>query len=628
MSIVKAEGFTFTYPADDEPVLKNVSFNVEQGEVLGLIGPIGAGKTTLCMAIAGFVPSVTGGNTSGKITVADRDAQELSDPNDSTEGDISQRVGVVFEDYAAQIIQLQVLEEVVTPLRDRGLSADEATSRARDLLGQVGLGDRDLENRRVWELAGGQQLRLALAAVLAIDPPILVLDNVLDKFDPREQARVIQVVKDLAGEKTFIIVEQNVTLIQDLCDRLLVLADGEVIEEGQLDDVLRNQDVLARADVLPPISLRVARDIGLSKQPLTFDALEQAIGGSQRGANGGNGSHRWNHEQDNPDSYRAAPQSHEMPAHTGNFSQELFLDAISSPPPESTSQQRQQNDSATNGHFGQPVIQVQNVTFCYKNDGRQFKALDNVSITVREGEVHGVIGRSGAGKTTLIQLIAGLLHPNDGKILIGDVDTKDTAVPDLALTVGTILQRPDDQLSEKTVREELVFPMRQRQKQSDRYDDDYIETRRSQVCEMLGIDESWFDEDPFLLSWGQRKLVTIAEVLTIDPAALIIDESSVGFGETSHRMIHQAISRLCDQGKAVLITGNNVDFITGIADTVTILEQGRVALQGSVQDVFAEENWERLSELHFQPPSVARLSHQVGVSAVKYDELVSQLASK
>jgi energy-coupling factor transport system ATP-binding protein len=587
------------------------------------------------MAIAGFVPSVTGGDTTGRIIVADQDAQRASsnNSNDHLEDDLSQRVGVVFEDYAAQIIQLQVLEEVVTPLRDRGLSAEKAANRARELLNQVGLNDRELENRRVWELSGGQQIRLALAAVLAIDPPILILDNLLDKLDPREQKRVIQVVKGLAGDKTLIIVEQNITLIQDLCDRLLVLVDGEVVEEGQLDDILRNQAVLSRADVLPPISLRVAHDLGLAEKPLTFEALEQVIRERQKqnhlhrqdNSQGKNRTRDWNFEHENLDFHEPEQRHHNLSTSDGHSPRQPLQETTD------LSYPQQHINGSANSSFGRPIIRVQNVTYCYEKDrrnGKKTTAIDNVSITVREGEVHGVIGHSGAGKTTLIQLIAGLLRPNSGQIFIGDIETKEKAVPDLALVVGTVLQRPDDQLSEKTVQEELTFPLKQRQKQNNRYDDDYIEERRLQVSRLIGIDESLFDEDPFLLSWGQRKLITIAEVLTINPDALMIDESSVGFGETSRQKIYQVIHHLCDQGKAVLMTGNDVDFITGLADTVTILEQGRVALRGTVQDVFAAENWDQLSELHFQPPSVAQLSQLVGVNAVKYSELVSQLALK
>lgn len=607
MSIVKVEDFTFTYPGNDEPTLKNISLTIEPGEVVGLIGPVGAGKTTLCMAIAGFVPSVTGGDTSGEIEI---DGDSQASANGASE-DMNRQVGMVFEDYAAQIVQLQVLEEVVTPLRDRGLSPEEANDRARELLEKVRLGEQNLEKRRVWELSGGQQLRLALAAVLAIDPPIFIFDNILDKLDPQEQELVIQLVRDLAGDKTLIIVEQNITLLQQLAEQFLVLVDGEVVEEGKADDILGNPELLARADTLPPLPLRIARDLDLSESPLTFEAFEQAIANRHQDDRNGETERQPVAEQEF--NYQFVEiRNNRMLANGDEQLQPL--------------RQPQEDSSAGDRHFSEPVIRIQDVTFCYdkKDDGS--KALENVNITVREGEVHGVIGRSGAGKTTLIQLLAGLLHPTEGKIYIGDSETGEKNVCDLAMMVGTVLQRPDDHLSEKTVRDEIVFPLKQRQQRSGRYDNDYIERRRSQVCELVGIDENLFDRDPFLLPQGQRQLIAIAEVLSVDPSVLLIDEPAVGIGKTARQKINQAIAHLCDQGKAVLIAGNDIDFITNTADTVTILEQGRTVLQGTVNEVFAPENWDQLSELHLQPPSVARLSQQVGVNAVKYDELVSKLS--
>lgn len=614
MPIVTGENFTFTFPGNDEPTLKNISFAVEQGEILGLIGPIGAGKTTLCMAIAGFVPSVTGGDTSGNIEVNVNESGESSKGegnSDNFSNDMNRQVGVLFEDYAAQLVHMQVLEEVVTPLKDQGMSSEEAKSRARELLEKVGLGEESLEKRRVWELSNGQQLRLALAAVLAIDPPIFVFDNILDKLDPYEQELIIQMAKDLAEEKTFIIVEQNVRLLQQLADRFIVLVDGEIIEEGQSDKILRDRDLLARADILPPLPLRIARDLNLSESPLTFEAFKQAMGS--------------NNTQEGDSQTKDRPMTREefdrRLVEIKDYKVQLRKQSVNF-------DEKQEGSLAKNDNFGKPQLRIQDICFCYLTDGDHTQVLKNIDITVREGEVHGVIGRSGAGKTTLVEIIAGLIKPHKGKIDIHDVETKNKDVCDLATVVATILQRPEDHLSEKTVGEEIVFPLKQRQKQGDRYDDEYIEQRRSQVCELMQIDEHLLDKDPFLLPRGQRELVAIAEVLTVDPKILLIDEPAVGIGETARHKISQAIAKLCQQGKAVLIAGNEIDFITSIADTVTILDRGTIVLQGTLQEVFAQKNWDKLDELKLQPPAVARLSQQMGINAVRYDELVSKLSAE
>jgi energy-coupling factor transporter ATP-binding protein EcfA2 len=618
MSIVNVKDLTFTYLANEEPTLKRVSLNIEEGETLGLIGPVGAGKTTLCMAIAGFVPSVTGGDLSGEIEVNVGDSQKSSQPrrnsNNSSEEDSSEdrnnskdretrnnqqigQVGMVFEEYAAQLTHLQVLNELIPALRGRGVSKDEAPEQARELLNKVGLQGQDIENRRVWQLSGGEQLRLAFGKVLALDPPIIILDNILDKLDPKEQDLVIQIVKDLGHDKTIVIVEQNITLLNQLVDRFLVLVDGEVIAEGDADEILRDREILSRANILPPVPLRVARDLGLSQTPLTPEEFEQAIGSVKK----------QNNYQEN------------------NHSSSGGIMGVLSFIGQSAIQQ------LTAMSFGQPAVNVENVTYYYGNDDddeNKIKALDDINITIREGEVHGVIGRSGAGKTTLIQLLAGLIQPTEGDICICNVYTDERDVPELAMIVGTVLENPDSYLSEKTVRQEIGFPLKQRQRKYTRYDDYYIEQRVLQVSELVGVEEKLFDRDPFLLPRGQRKLVTIAEALVVDPKVLLLDEPGVGLGETSRHKISQMLTHLCNEGKAVLVTGNDTDFIANLVDTVTILEQGQVVLQGSVQEVFAPENWDRLSELHLQPPISAQLAKRVGVDALKYDELVSKLSSK
>ena len=194
MSIVSVKDFTFYYPATEEATIESVSFEIAQGEVLGIIGPLAAGKTTLCMAItfgraslnADFAPRIVGGDFEGSLSVDDR---KLGSDNRKQN---DRQVGMVFEDYSAQLVQIKVLDEVTTPLLNHGESQEEADNRARELLEKVGLGTGEkIEKTRIWELSGGQQQRLALsealpkviAATLAIDPTILILDSVIDKLD-------------------------------------------------------------------------------------------------------------------------------------------------------------------------------------------------------------------------------------------------------------------------------------------------------------------------------------------------------------------------------------------------------------------------------------------------------------
>ncbi|WP_315787949.1 energy-coupling factor transporter ATPase [Fischerella sp. JS2] len=580
MSIVNAKDFTFTYPGADETTIDGISFEMKQGEIIGIIGPLGAGKTTLCMAIAGFAPRITGGESSGELEVVDHH------PLDTSSEEHDRQVGMVFEDYEAQLVQIKVLDEVTTPLIvNRGLSQQEAEEQARELVEKVGLGTgQNIEKKRIWELSGGQQQRLAIAATLAIDPQLLILDNVIDKLDPRGQEQVRVIVNELCRKKTLVVVEQDINFLAQCADRLLVLVDGKIIAEGTPQEIFRDKDLLSQADVELPVSVRVAHCLGLSESPLTPEEFKQVVAFDL---------------------------------------QRVFKPSVTSTVHKTT--------SLTSENFGEPIVCIEDVTYCYSSEN---KAIANINIQIRAGEIHAIVGHNGAGKTTVAKHIAGLLQPTKGKVTVCNTNTRDKSVPELALMVGTVLQNPDEHISERTVKDEIAFPLKQRQHKSNslfsrqkRYDDNHIEEKVSQVCELVGIEENWLDCDPTLLPRGQRKLVTIASALVVDPKVLILDEPTVGLGASSRQKIAQLLSRLQALGKAVLLISNNVDFVCETADTVTVLNQGRVVLQGSVSSVFAQDNWERLQELHVNLPRVARLAQHIGINALTCDELVSKLCN-
>ncbi|MEW5858531.1 MAG: ATP-binding cassette domain-containing protein [Cyanobacteriota bacterium] len=599
MSIIHAKNFSFTYPGVEEKAIDGVSFEIEPNEIVGLIGPIGAGKTTLCMAIAGVAPSVIGGETSGELTVAYQKRTE--DSGMANTG----KVGMVFENFGSQLVQLKVLDEVMTPLENRGFSEQEAREKAQEILRQVGLNE-DMEDKQLWDLAQGQQQRVAVAATLAMDPPILIFDTVTDKLDPEGQEKIRNVIKAQAdGKKTSIIVERDPNFLRQIVDRILVLVDGKIVAQGKTDEILSNYDILSRADIEPTLSLRAARALGIPGSPLTPEDFDRVAEQAKRAVNGDEQGNRFRF-------------SHPIARAVGLR--------------EYVEESNDKGVQAEN-NFGQPLVRIEDVTYCYSD---KTKVLEDLNIKICAGEVHALMGPSGAGKSTAIKLVNGLLQPSKGKVSVCDDEiTKDTEVGDLALKVATVFQNPDVVISERTVKDEIAFPLQQRQYQRTSwfskqkcYDDDHIENRVSHACELVGIDDDLLDRDPTLLPLGQRKLVTIAEALTLDPKVLLLDEPIIGLGASSRHKIRQTIRQFSQEGKAVLLVSNDVDFVAEVADTVTILERGRVLMQGSLHEVFAEDNWDRLGELHMYPPRTTQLAQRYGTKALSCDELVSNLSSR
>ena len=600
MSIVSAKDFTFNYPATEEATIESVSFEIKQGEVIGIIGPLAAGKTTLCMAIADFAPRIVGGDFEGSLRV---DNRKLG--SDKRKQD--RQVGMVFEDYSAQLVQIKVLDEVTTPLLNHGKSPEDAENRARELLEKVGLGTGEkIEKTRIWELSGGQQQRLAIAATLAIDPQILILDSVIDKLDASGQAQVKSIVSELCGDKTQVIVEQDIDILVQCADRILVLIDGEIVAEGKPEEILQNEELLSRADIDIPVSLRVAKALGLSEMPLTPEDFPQDKFTNRN-------SNQYSNQNLQNQNYSSSYITIEPRSYKFEKQQEQ------EPEPE--------NKKSTN--FGQALVKVENLSYSYSDENQ---ALEDIDIEIREGEIHALIGHSGAGKTTVVKHIAGLLSPSEGKVTVCNTNIEEKTVPELGLTIGTVFQNPDEQISEKTVREEISFPLKQRQYQrkglfsrEKNYEDDHISEQLSRVCELVGIDEKILDKDPILLSRGQRKLVTIASALIVDPKVLILDEPTVGLSASSRRQITELLTKVCEKGKAVLLVSNNIDFVCEVADTVTVLKQGKIQLQSPINEAFAADNWERLEEMDVHLPAAARLAKRLGINAFTCDELISKL---
>ncbi|WP_435178876.1 ABC transporter ATP-binding protein [Halorussus sp. AFM4] len=580
-SAIAVDDLTFTYPTGDGPALDDVSFGADEGEVLGVLGPVEAGKTTLSMALAGFVPEITGGRIEGGLSVAGRDPRSADDD----------RVAMVFEDYSAQLTQIRALDEVVAPLTNAGRSREAAESRALDLLDRVRL--RDVAEKFTWELSGGQQQRLAIAAALAVDPEVLVFDTATDMLDPEGRRSVADLVASLAGETTLVVTANDPDELVGIADRVVVLDGGEVVASGPTREVLTDAALLSDVGVDPPVALDVARRVGLDASPLTADEFARAVS-----ADG-----------------RRTPVAPDGAGRTGSAGGAGDSGAAS-----------RDGDDA--------VLSVEGCTYEYP-DGTV--ALSGVDLSVGAGEVHAILGGNGAGKTTLSKLLVGLQRPTSGRVVAAGTDTAEATARDLAEDVGIALQNPDEQLNRQTVVDEIRYPLEKRRYERrgplgllgrrERYDEAFVDERVETVVDLLGLGDVR-EADPVFLPQGERRLVTMAAALATDPAAVVLDEPAAGVDAASQRVIEDAIRRLRDDGTAVVVIDHDMAFVCEIADRVTVLDDGEVAMQGPVREVFAPENRDRLADRYLRPPKAARLARRVGVDALTRDDLVEALAAE
>jgi energy-coupling factor transporter ATP-binding protein EcfA2 len=249
--IVIVENLHFAYPppipGGESPfVLSGVSLSLARGECLALLGPTGAGKSTLCLTLNGIIPHVMKGSFRGRVSVAGRDTSA------SDAGELSQRVGLVFQDPESQLFNMTVEDEVAFGPEGLALPPDEIEARVAEALDVTGIAD--LRRRSPLELSGGQKQRVALAAVLAMRPDVLVLDEPTASLDPLGKRSLLEAVGRLRSERgtTILWVTQDVDQVPFLADRVAVLSQGRIVLEGDVRDVLAQGDQLRDMGLAPP----------------------------------------------------------------------------------------------------------------------------------------------------------------------------------------------------------------------------------------------------------------------------------------------------------------------------------------------------------------------------------------
>ncbi len=239
MAVVEVQGLSYTYPGADSPALKDISFQVEAGQLLAVIGANGAGKSSLCLALAGLIPTLFHGQMQGAVTVCGLDTRQHHP------GQFAGRVGLVLQNPANQLsgMRYTVYEEVAFGLENLGTPRQEMPARIENALQQVGLAG--LGERSPYTLSGGQQQRLALASILAMQPNVLVLDEPTAMLDPQGSQALFTIIYKLArAGTTVIIAEHHLEWIASFADRVIALAEGSLFLDGAPGEVLSSPRLL------------------------------------------------------------------------------------------------------------------------------------------------------------------------------------------------------------------------------------------------------------------------------------------------------------------------------------------------------------------------------------------------
>ncbi len=262
------------------------------------------------------------------------------------------------------------------------------------------------------------------------------------------------------------------------------------------------------------------------------------------------------------------------------------------------------------------VIELKDVSYVYsKNTPFQKVALDNVSVSFEKGKITGLIGHTGSGKSTLVNLLNALNRPTEGKVLLDGVDIweKPKEISKVRFRVGLVMQYPEYQLFDETVRADIGFGPR-----NQGLSEEEVSSRVAEAAAFVGLDEDILDKSPFELSGGQKRRVAIAGIIAMRPEVLVLDEPAAGLDPRGRREILSGLSKYVrEYGASVILVSHSMEDMAYYCDNVVVMYKGRVFKVGTVDEVFSDAV--SMAEIGLDVPVVARIAASLAASGIKLD---------
>ncbi len=475
-------------------------------------------------------------------------------------GALAGRVAMVFQDFEAQLFSTNVRLEIAFGPAQLGVAPDEIERRVADVLARVDL--EHLVGRDPRALSGGQKQRLAIASILAMAPGVILLDEAATDLDPIGRRELYATLERLRGEGIALVaVEHEIDPVLG-ADRLCLMRGGTVVASGPAADLARDVDAFLACGVRPHDLAVLARRLGVDL-PLDVDG--------------------------------AAAELHRR----GARADASVLDAAGS-----------RGGAAS----APPILEVVHLSHRYA-DGPS--AVEDVSLTIGGGEMIALVGRNGSGKTTLAKHLNGLLRAGAGGVRLDGTDLATLPLDRVAQQVGYVFQNPDDQLFAATVAEEIAFGP-----QNFGLVADALAARVDEVLAAVGL-EMRRDDDPFLLSKGERQRLAVATVLAMAPRVLILDEPTTGLDYPQQRRMLELLVTLRARGTTIVLITHSPWVVAEYAERVLLMHEGRLVFDGAFAAFVAGAALRRAAA--FEPPPATILGLAFGHATRTVDELVRVL---
>ena len=555
--MIQIQELTFKYTGSKHNALENITLDIEKGGFVGIIGESGAGKTTLCNCINGLIPHHYTGDFYGSVKVDGEDTFDVD------AGKLALKVGSVFQDIESQLTGYFVEDEILFGLENFGIPADQIEKRICSALETLGISE--LRHREISTLSGGQKQKVVFAAILALEPQILVLDEPTGELDPASSVQIFALLKKLNEEKgiTIVIAEQKIMLLCEFVKKLIVLEKGTCVHYGEIRSTLTHQKEMEEAGINCP---RVLTLTGKMEKENLLSADCTGEGRICLNAN-------------------EAAQIVKKAIGTKALRQVQGPLAAVAEPVEA------QESSNT-------VLSFQNVSFSYNETAN----VKNLNVNIHKGDFTAIIGSNGAGKSTFSKLCNGLLKPSAGDVLVLDKNTKKEKVSNLAKHIGFLFQNPDRQICCGTVREEIAFSLR-----NNKVPEAEIKTRVENTIKEFGFNP---DTEPFNMSRGQRQRLCLACLIALNPEILILDEPTTGLDYRECMEVMDKIRQLNENGTTVIMVCHDMEVVLDFAKKIIVMNRGEILGEGPARKVLNDDTL--LNKARLLPPQIAQVAKLLG----------------
>ena len=554
-AVIETIDLSFRYPGAEDYTLRNVNLTIEQGDFVAVVGGNGSGKTTLCKTFNGLIPHYWSGDFAGEVLVEGIDTVE------SSVGTLSNSVGYVYQDFQNQLVRPTVRDEVSFGPINYGL-ADyaERTAEAMELLGIAHLSDKF-----VWQLSGGQAHLTALAAVLALRPSIIIVDEPVAELDPARAREIYLRLRELNDRGiTIITIEHHAELIAEFAKSVVLMADGAPVWHLPTQEALDRSDELAQHGIPTPPMIDVARTLGARHVPRSVPSAVS-----------------WFRER------------------------ELIPAPGTSPNPSTVDDAAAQNQAPEQSRQRKVVASIDDVTHGYHTVAGGFQTvLNGISLDLHKDEKIALVGSNGAGKSTLMRLLTGLKVPRSGEVTVDGINTRSRSAAKMADRVSYLYQHPQQMFLQDSVRSDvLMFPAERKLPDAGEI------TER--VLTRTGL-QPLAKRDGRTLSGGQQRRATIAIGLAMRPQLLLLDEPTSSLDVRSRDDVIGMLSELADTIRCAVVATHDMQLVADWATRVIVLEQGRILADLPPRELFSQP--ELLQRARLRPPQITELGIELGMS--------------